>query len=75
MIEKTAGLSVRFAGVARASAWKRAAIIGFGSRSGFPCNLADLNEQMLLLLNRPWFPRHSPSSENSVSHTLLETAA
>lgn len=27
------------------------------------------------LLNRPWFPRHSPSSGNSVSHTLLETAA
>ncbi len=26
-------------------------------------------------LNRPWFPRHSPSSGNSVSHTLLETAA
>ncbi|MFV1944070.1 replication initiation protein [Pseudomonas luteola] len=26
-------------------------------------------------VNRPWFPRHSPSSENSVSHTLLETAA
>ncbi|WP_414707193.1 FMN-binding negative transcriptional regulator [Pseudomonas sp. UBA4617] len=26
-------------------------------------------------LNRPWFPRHSPSSENSVSHTLLATAA
>ena len=51
MIEKTAGLSVRFAGVARASVWKRAAIIGFGSRSGFPCNLADLNEQMLLLLS------------------------
>lgn len=49
MIEKTAGLSVRFAGVARASARKRAAIIGFGSRLGFPCDLADLNEQMLLL--------------------------
>jgi len=29
----------------------------------------------LPLLNRPWFPRHSPSSGNSVSHTLLETAA
>jgi hypothetical protein len=28
-----------------------------------------------LRVNRPWFPRHSPSSENSVSHTLLETAA
>lgn len=27
------------------------------------------------ILNRPWFPRHSPSSENSVSHTLLATAA
>ena len=27
------------------------------------------------ILNRPWFPRHSPSSGNSVSHTLLETAA
>ena len=26
-------------------------------------------------MNRPWFPRHSPSSGNSVSHTLLETAA
>ncbi|MEZ1513043.1 ATP-binding protein, partial [Pseudomonas soli] len=26
-------------------------------------------------LNRPWFSRHSPSSGNSVSHTLLETAA
>ena len=26
-------------------------------------------------VNRPWFPRHSPSSGNSVSHTLLETAA
>jgi ectoine hydroxylase len=26
-------------------------------------------------LNRPWFPRHSPSSGNSVSHILLETAA
>ena len=26
-------------------------------------------------MNRPWFPRHSPSSRNSVSHTLLETAA
>ncbi|MFT2189226.1 hypothetical protein [Pseudomonas putida] len=26
-------------------------------------------------LNRPWFPRHSPSSGNSVSHTLLATAA
>ncbi|WP_415628193.1 hypothetical protein, partial [Pseudomonas guariconensis] len=25
-------------------------------------------------LNRPCFPRHSPSSENSVSHTLLATA-
>ncbi|WP_256582755.1 DUF6035 family protein, partial [Pseudomonas sp. 1239] len=25
-------------------------------------------------VNRPWFPRHSPSSGNSVSHTLLETA-
>ena len=28
-----------------------------------------------LELNRPWFSRHSPSSGNSVSHTLLETAA
>ncbi|PYC03798.1 hypothetical protein DMX12_09315 [Pseudomonas sp. MB-090624] len=27
------------------------------------------------VLNRPCFPRHSPSSGNSVSHTLLETAA
>ena len=26
-------------------------------------------------VNRPWFSRHSPSSGNSVSHTLLETAA
>ena len=26
-------------------------------------------------VNRPCFPRHSPSSGNSVSHTLLETAA
>ena len=26
-------------------------------------------------MNRPWFSRHSPSSGNSVSHTLLETAA
>ncbi|MEW9902356.1 hypothetical protein [Pseudomonas putida] len=26
-------------------------------------------------VNRPWFPRHSPSSENGVSHTLLATAA
>jgi len=30
---------------------------------------------ILKLLNRPWFSRHSPSSGNSVSHTLLETAA
>ena len=29
----------------------------------------------ICLLNRPWFSRHSPSSGNSVSHTLLETAA
>ena len=28
-----------------------------------------------ITLNRPWFSRHSPSSGNSVSHTLLETAA
>ncbi|UNB61770.1 helix-turn-helix transcriptional regulator [Pseudomonas syringae group genomosp. 7] len=28
-----------------------------------------------MTLNRPWFPRHSPSSGNNVSHTLLETAA
>ncbi|WP_434223101.1 DUF7740 domain-containing protein [Pseudomonas aeruginosa] len=28
-----------------------------------------------VILNRPWFSRHSPSSGNSVSHTLLETAA
>ncbi|MBC3486528.1 hypothetical protein HU750_12695 [Pseudomonas sp. SWRI50] len=27
------------------------------------------------MVNRPWFTRHSPSSENSVSHTLLATAA
>jgi len=33
------------------------------------------DEDMAYLLNRPWFPRHSPSSGNSVSHTLLETAA
>jgi hypothetical protein len=26
-------------------------------------------------LNRPWFSRHSPSSENGVSPTLLATAA
>ena len=26
-------------------------------------------------LNRPWFPRHSPSSGNSVSHTLLAITA
>ena len=31
--------------------------------------------RLLVKLNRPGFPRHSPSSENSVSHTLLETAA
>ncbi|MFE2008536.1 hypothetical protein ACFW6U_24495, partial [Pseudomonas guariconensis] len=29
----------------------------------------------MIILNRPCFPRHSPSSENSVSHTLLATAA
>ncbi len=32
-------------------------------------------EEQIESLNRPWFPRHSPSSGNSVSHTLLETAA
>ncbi|ORL53297.1 hypothetical protein [Pseudomonas putida] len=30
---------------------------------------------LTVIMNRPWFPRHSPSSGNSVSHTLLETAA
>ncbi|WP_338794338.1 hypothetical protein [Pseudomonas sp. AE27] len=34
-----------------------------------------LQRLMFSILNRPWFPRHSPSSGNSVSHTLLETAA
>ncbi|WP_341801935.1 RHS repeat-associated core domain-containing protein [Pseudomonas asiatica] len=34
-----------------------------------------LKEAEKNLLNRPWFSRHSPSSGNSVSHTLLETAA
>ena len=32
-------------------------------------------EHGLSWVNRPWFSRHSPSSGNSVSHTLLETAA
>ena len=35
----------------------------------------DLDVWAAVLLNRPWFSRHSPSSGNSVSHTLLETAA
>ncbi|MEZ1420903.1 hypothetical protein QVM55_13840, partial [Pseudomonas monteilii] len=37
--------------------------------------LKDLSISYHRYLNRPWFPRHSPSSGNSVSHTLLETAA
>ncbi len=39
---------------------------------GSAFNVAAVTE---VRLNRPWFPRHSPSSGNSVSHTLLETAA
>ena len=37
--------------------------------------LAGVSDSENCRLNRPWFPRHSPSSENSVSHTLLATAA
>ncbi|WP_284398355.1 PAAR domain-containing protein, partial [Pseudomonas putida] len=33
------------------------------------------SDPRITIVNRPWFSRHSPSSGNSVSHTLLETAA
>ena len=37
--------------------------------------IIDRSDHHSIYVNRPWFPRHSPSSGNSVSHTLLETAA
>lgn len=53
------------------SALQKVALSSSPLTSAFPIEVSNT----VLELNRPWFPRHSPSSENSVSHTLLATAA
>jgi len=46
--------------------------LGSGDVDAYAENFLKANPD---IMNRPWFSRHSPSSGNSVSHTLLETAA